>query len=254
MGAITMVKCGLFLGVISIIFSTLCGCNNESNKISVSLDEQFSLYVGQTAEISGEQLEITFEDVLEDSRCPTGAMCIWTGRVSCLLKIIDNENTKSVVLIELGSGDKNNNTIYDGRYKITFHILPYPELGKQISKEEYRLQLTWSEVPQLTDIVGTIIATPNMFKDQEINIIGFYRGWDLLHEVNISPPITRSDWVIKDTNGAIYVNANSIAKLPDGLNPGSLEDTNAMLKVTGIVHVTNEGQPYIDATNIESIS
>lgn len=36
---------------------------------------------GQTKEFPEAGITVTFEDVVEDSRCPTGAMCIWEGAV-----------------------------------------------------------------------------------------------------------------------------------------------------------------------------
>ncbi|MBM2831273.1 MAG: hypothetical protein HW414_325 [Dehalococcoidia bacterium] len=30
-------------------------------------------------------------------------------------------------------------------YRLTFHVAPYPEAGRQISKDEYRLRLTVSK-------------------------------------------------------------------------------------------------------------
>ena len=80
---------------------------------------------------------------------------------------------------------------------------------------------------------------------------GYYRGWDLLHEANLAPPVTRSDWVIKDSTGAIYVSANSEVKLPEMLRPDSLQHIGTVLEVKGIVGVTSTGQPYIEAKSIE---
>jgi hypothetical protein len=68
-------------------------------------------------------------------------------------------------------------------------------------------------------MVGSITADSVAFEGQEITIVGYYRGWDLLHEANMAPPVTRSDWVIMDATGAIYVSANSEARVPEGLRP-----------------------------------
>jgi hypothetical protein len=157
------------------------------------------------------------------------------------------------VLTESGLSDQSNKIIYD-KYGITFHVLPYPELGKEISRDEYRLRLMLSRLPQLTEKVGPIIDAPRSFEGQGITVVGYYRGWDLLHEANTSPPVTRSDWVIKDATGAIYISADSAAKLPAGLDPASLEDTGVILEVEGVVRITNGGQPYIEATSIKQVS
>jgi hypothetical protein len=130
--------------------------------------------------------------------------------------------------------------------------MPYPEAGQEIDKDAYRLHLIVSK-PQLTDMLGNVIAEPISFVGQNITVVGYYRGWDLLHEANVTPPVSRSDWVIKDSTGAIYISANSEAGVPDGLNPGSFEDTDVILEVKGVVRVTEAGQPYIEATSIERL-
>jgi len=139
-------------------------------------------------------------------------------------------------------------------YELAFHVTPYPEAGKTIAKDAYRLHLIISKLPEPTRIVGSIIMNPFHFEGRNIRVIGYYRGWDLLGEAGTGPPVTRSDWVIKDSTGAIYISANSEAKVPDGLEPDSLEDTSIMLKVRGVVRVTQQGQPYIEAKSIERLS
>jgi hypothetical protein len=139
-------------------------------------------------------------------------------------------------------------------YELAFHVTPYPEAGTKIADDTYRLHLIISELPEPTQIVGSIIAEPFAFEGENITVVGYYRGWDLLHEADMGPPVTRSDWVIKDLTGAIYVSANSEAKVPDGLSPDSLQDTSTILKVMGTVRVTEDAQAYIEAKSIERIS
>jgi hypothetical protein len=158
-----------------------------------------------------------------------------------------------MALTEPGLSDGYSKERYEG-YELAFHVTPYPEAGKEILTEAYRLQLIVSELPELTNKLGPVIAEPFSFEGQDIMVVGYYRGWDLLHEANTPPPVTRSDWVIKDSTGAIYVSADSEAKVPEGLDPGSPQDTDIILKVKGVVRVTGGGQPYIEATSIERVS
>lgn len=60
--------------------------------------------------------------------------------------------------------------------------------------------------------------------------------------------------MIKDLSGAIYVSAASKAKIPEGLQPGSLEHTSTVLEIEGTVRVTASGQPYIEAISIKRLS
>lgn len=45
----------------------------------VSLNQEFALKVGQSALIRPGGMKVTFERVVEDSRCPEGVDCIWAG-------------------------------------------------------------------------------------------------------------------------------------------------------------------------------
>ncbi len=108
--------------------------------VKTGLGQEFPLSIGQSAEIAGEDLEIKFLEVLEDSRCPKGAVCIWAGRVSCLLQITRKGSSEKTVLTEPGLTDENSGETYQ-EYRFTFRVAPYPELGKTISKSEYRLLL-----------------------------------------------------------------------------------------------------------------
>jgi hypothetical protein len=158
-----------------------------------------------------------------------------------------------MTLTEPGLTSEYTTEVYE-EYKLAFHVTPYPEAGKKIANETYRLHLIISKLPEPTQIVGSIIGEPSAFEGEDITVIGYYRGWDLLHEADMGPPVTRSDWVIKDSTGAIYISANSEAKVPDGLSPDSLQDMGIILKVMGIVPVTEDGRAYIEAKSIERVS
>jgi len=227
-------------------------CAGSADVVKSRLGEEFSLRMGETARIAQEDLTIRLDEVVEDSRCPTGVICIWAGRVTCIVEFTHAGSSYRMALTEPGLTDEYSKERYEG-YDITFHVTPYPDTGKTIPKDAYRLQLIVSRLAQLTDIAGSVIAVPYFFERQNITVVGYYRGWDLLHEADTSPPVTRSDWVIKDSTGAIYVRANSEAKVPEGLRPDLLEYTGIILEVKGFVRVTEGGQPYIEATSIERI-
>ena len=104
-----------------------------------------------------------------------------------------------------------------------------------------------------TRVVQDILADPNAFEGQPVSVVGYYRGWDLLGEAGSAPPVTRSDWVVRDETGAIYVLAGLAVEGEINLNPGSTQDTTRVVRVTGVVRVTDAGQPYIEPTRIEVI-
>lgn len=236
-----------FLFIILTAFS--CGGLDQSQ---VQLNEEFYLSIGQSAFIAGENLGVRFKDVTEDSRCPRDVTCVWAGRVTCVIELTHEGSSYQMSLTESGLTDEYARERYEW-YEFTFHVTPYPEAGNDIPSEKYHLHLIVSKLSESTKIIGSIIAEPFAFEGQDIIVTGYYRGWDLLHEANTSPPVTRSDWVIKDATGAIYVSAASTSEIPEGLEPSSLQDTSIILKVKGIVRVTKGGQPYIEATGIERV-
>ena len=124
----------------------LSGCSEPTANMVVGLDEEFTLSVGQSATIRGGNLSIEFVEVVSDSRCPTGATCIWAGEASCLVKFTDSGSTYRKVLTEPGSSSPPKASLTD--YEIEFTLLPYPELGKETATKDYRLQLTVNKMQE----------------------------------------------------------------------------------------------------------
>ncbi|MDD5398822.1 MAG: hypothetical protein PHU70_07040 [Dehalococcoidia bacterium] len=124
---------------------TTVGCQISEDTIQVSLDNEFSLAPGQTAELKGEGITLQFEGIQEDSRCTKGATCFWAGRGMSVLLINDNGLTSRIVLTEPGPADQPDANTYK-QYEFTSHVQPYPELGKQIPKDDYRLFLTVKKI------------------------------------------------------------------------------------------------------------
>jgi len=105
----------------------------------VSLNQEFTLKVGQTALIRPGGLKVTFERVLEDSRCPEGVNCIWAGnaRIAVGLSRAGGRPTP----VEL-------NTDVEPRRQSCLHyevkllgLSPRPEEGKRVDEKSYSLTL-----------------------------------------------------------------------------------------------------------------
>ena len=125
------------------ILIAFSGCSSPPGDVVVNPGEEFTLSVGQSAAFSGEDFSIEFTEVVSDSRCPTGATCIWAGEASCLITITDSDSEYSMVLTQPGASSPNKAS-FTG-YDIAFDIQPYPQLGKEIETSDYRLQLTVSK-------------------------------------------------------------------------------------------------------------
>ena len=111
---------------------------------SQKLDEEFIISTDDIARIESEKLKITFVEVIEDSRCPSDATCVWQGRVSVKLEIDYDGELYDMVLIQYGLYDGYDTETYQ-EYTFTFKVEPYPESNKGIRNKDYELLMTVSK-------------------------------------------------------------------------------------------------------------
>ena len=111
------------------------------------LGHEFSLSIGSPVSIDGEELRLTFQDVPQDNRCPTGAMCITEGAVVCLLEVKSDESIYNIELAQPGLYYDYSHETFGGYY-YRFIVEPYPEVDKEITEGDYRLLLTLHKVEE----------------------------------------------------------------------------------------------------------
>jgi hypothetical protein len=112
------------------------------------------------------------------------------------------------------------------------------------------LRVDWPRRLPLSHLLGRILESPQEFEGQGVTVAGYYRGWDLLGEANAPPPVTRSDWVIADATGAVYVSVASATPADLSPGPGSGNDLWRVLRLSGVVRLTAKGQPYLEADQV----
>jgi len=94
-----------------------------------------------------------------------------------------------------------------------------------------------------TRMLELVRADPKQWAGIGIRVVGYYEGWDLFGSVGTGPAVTKSDWVIRDDGGAIYVGGgNSV----EGLNiPPSQKVEGVLLRLFAEVRISDAGQPYL---------
>ncbi|NMX21542.1 hypothetical protein C5S30_03735 [ANME-1 cluster archaeon GoMg4] len=90
--------------------------------------------------------------------------------------------------------------------------------------------------------INEIRINPTVYEGKTVTIKGEYRGWQAEGEGS-GPPVTRSDWVIKDDTGWIYVTGRS-----PRLDP--IKDIGTPIFVVGTVEIKNSNV-YIWAQDIK---
>ncbi len=133
----------LALGLLIILISLLTGCSSNnvtgnSNNVTASLGQEFTLPIGQTVALNGEQLSFKFDKVIGDSRCPRGAQCIQAGDIKCQIQVNYSGSSSQLILTEIGNTSGYSHSSFNN-YKIDFQVQPYPEVNKQPAASEYKL-------------------------------------------------------------------------------------------------------------------
>lgn len=142
-----MLKQNLILVPVLAVSLLAAGCgsppviNVSPAVIKASQGQAFSLAVSQRAELNGEDLTVTFNDVTEDSRCPKDVVCVWEGGVVCNLTVQKAGASSELVLTEPGLTASPTAQEYQG-YLYSFGVEPYPSSGKSIAKSDYRLVMS----------------------------------------------------------------------------------------------------------------
>jgi hypothetical protein len=117
------------------------GCGTSESEDERGIGEKFSLHIGETIGVKGEDLRIRFLDVSEDSRCPSDVQCVWEGRAVAIIEVSRGDMSQKVELVEQGLTQTSTKTTFE-EYVFIFRILPYPESEVQIVPDDYRLMLT----------------------------------------------------------------------------------------------------------------
>ncbi|MDL1967046.1 MAG: hypothetical protein LWW97_00510 [Deltaproteobacteria bacterium] len=105
-----------------------------------------------------------------------------------------------------------------------------------------RVQSNEQDAPLEYTPIGEIWKDIQKYENEVITVCGRYRGWQGGGLKN--PLITRSDWVVKDSTGAIYVTG----KFPAGLGKNVTLGTEIVVK--GQLLLSKDKAPYIKVKKI----
>ena len=84
-------------------------------------------------------ISICLDSVINDSRCPSGAVCVWEGDAVVSFSVTVDNETKS---FELHTNSKFcTDTLINGYNIALISLLPYPSVDFQIDKEDYSAKI-----------------------------------------------------------------------------------------------------------------
>jgi hypothetical protein len=103
--------------------------NSIPNYIPVSKEQSFDM--------DGQILTCTLDTVIQDSRCPIKATCVWEGAAVARFKIKLDNTYSSITLATTRFGEYDSSTVMAG-FKIEFiNLAPHPELDEPINYNDY---------------------------------------------------------------------------------------------------------------------
>jgi hypothetical protein len=113
-------------------------CSAGGEIASLGTDETITLGPGESAAIPGTEFTVLFEGVPSDSRCPSGAVCVWAGDGGVALQVWSGTASRSDTLhttVEPRALE------WQGVRLALESLEPYPEEGVPIDPADYRVTL-----------------------------------------------------------------------------------------------------------------
>jgi hypothetical protein len=124
------------LVIISILSLFLMGWMPQScDTQEVALSHEFKLKAGQEVLVKEAGIRVSLDEVLEDSRCPTGVQCIWAGNGKIRVKV--SKAKGEAVSVELNTSAGPKSSTYEGYEVKLVRLDPYPKNGSTIGKDDY---------------------------------------------------------------------------------------------------------------------
>jgi hypothetical protein len=134
--------------VATVLVVALMGCQHakeaRADDVEFHLNEAFALAGGQDAVITGEKLRLHFDEVLEDSRCPTQVECVWTGQARIAIVVQLGESAPKTLAFNTNPAPGQNlQAAQVGEYMIKLLSLePNPQTPEDaVALEQYRATL-----------------------------------------------------------------------------------------------------------------
>ncbi len=98
------------------------------------LGEEFELAVHQTAQITAEKISVTFQQVLEDSRCPIDVTCIWAGLARVSLRVAVSGHKRE---LSLSTSPPENSTVFGNYTFWLIKVRPVPRASQNMDSSAY---------------------------------------------------------------------------------------------------------------------
>jgi hypothetical protein len=122
---------------VALLLLASCGTSPAAPR-PVRLAEPFTLVPGETAQVEGTGVAVTFESVSADSRCPMDVTCIWEGDAVVLV----SARPATAAPRELHTSGRFATEAEVGEYRVRLvELAPTPRQGASPGPGDYRATL-----------------------------------------------------------------------------------------------------------------
>lgn len=109
------------------------------------LDQPFTLRPGDSAVVEAQRVEVTFERVTADSRCPRDVQCIQAGEAT--VRVLVAAGGQRPVTVEVKTRPGSESTMVGGFVLTLSELQPVPRAAEPTQPSEYRATLVLSKAP-----------------------------------------------------------------------------------------------------------
>jgi hypothetical protein len=116
--------------------------------VSVQLDQPFTIKIDQAAQLSDSEFILTFQEVLEDSRCPSNVECAEAGQARILINVTQKGLSPTTIEMNTNPPLKQDVVNYKDFQIRLIALNPYPEdIDQYIPAETYEADLVITDSP-----------------------------------------------------------------------------------------------------------
>jgi len=108
-----------------------CSCPAPPNEFEINVAYKKTVYGYQCCD---KQIAIRFANLMQDSRCPINATCVWQG--TSIIGVSLNDNEKDIIPLEINKPVQRE--IMDGLWNIELtELAPHPVLDQATNPNDY---------------------------------------------------------------------------------------------------------------------
>ncbi|MEX0646840.1 MAG: hypothetical protein WEA56_02265 [Balneolaceae bacterium] len=119
---------------ILLIISVTFSCENITSPIQPKLGEEIEMKYGEQITIPEEGIILRFNDILIDSRCPSGVTCVWAGNAEIAIQLNDTEASLNTYL------EPKQTSISEYEVQL-LSLKPYPKYNFELEDNDYTAKL-----------------------------------------------------------------------------------------------------------------